>query len=236
MRKLFSCLAIILLAVLPILAETASASKITNEDDRLRNCGFVIKGILDISDNIPQDLLDRADCVLVFPTVLRATHIDGGSYGRGAMTCRQGYDFKGPWGATTMMVLEGGNFGYQIDGKDTDLVLLVMNERGADAILSREIKLGADTLSAAGPVGRDLLTESCEVQRAEILSYARARGLLSGVSLAGSTIHPDNGNNRRVYGREIPARDITLSGTVAVLPAAWELISTLDRKTPKRRA
>jgi len=194
-----------------------------------------LKSILDVSDDIPQDLLDRSDCVVVFPNVLRATRIDGGSYGRGAMTCRQGEDFNGPWGAPTMMVLDGGNFGYQIGRKSTDLVLLVMNEVGANAILGSEVKLGADASSAAGPVGRELSTESCEVQQAEILSYSRIRGMFAGVSLAGTTIRPDNSNNHRLYGRKIPARDITLSGAVAVLPAAGELILTLETKTPKHR-
>jgi SH3 domain-containing YSC84-like protein 1 len=234
-RKLFSYLGSILLGVLPILAETASASNVTTEANRLKNCGTVLREILDVSDDIPRDLLDRSDCVVVFPTVLRATHIDGGSYGRGAMTCRQGEDFKGPWGAPTMMELEGGNFGYQIDGKSTDLVLLVMNEGGASAILSREVKLGADASSAAGPVGREISDESCEAQRAEILSYSKARGVFAGVSLEGSTIRPDNGGNRSLYGRKIPAREIALSGTDPVPPAAGQLISTLNTKTPKRR-
>jgi lipid-binding SYLF domain-containing protein len=234
-RKLFSCLGSILLGVLPILAETASASNVTTEANRLKNCGTVLREILDVSDDIPRDLLDRSDCVVVFPTVLRATHIDGGSYGRGAMTCRQGKDFKGPWGAPTMMELEGGNFGYQIERKSTDLILLVMNGGGANAILSREVKLGAGASSVAGPVGRDLSAESCEVQQAEILSYAKARGKFAGVSLTGSTIRTDNVGNRRLYGRNIPATEITLSGTVAALPAAGELISTLETKTPKHR-
>ncbi|HTC63053.1 MAG TPA: lipid-binding SYLF domain-containing protein [Candidatus Saccharimonadales bacterium] len=233
MRKLSSFLRSILLAVLPILVETASASNLTTDDNRLKNCGTVLKSVLDISDDIPQDLLDRSDCVVVIPNVLRATRIDGGSYGRGAMTCRQGEDFNGPWGAPTMMFLEGGNFGYQIDRKSTDLILLVMNEAGANALLGSEVKLGADATSAAGPVGHELATESCEVQQAEILSYSRARGMFAGASLAGTTIRPDNGNNHRLYGRKIPARDITLSGTVAALPAAGEMISTLETKTPK---
>jgi lipid-binding SYLF domain-containing protein len=236
MRKFSSCLGSILLLVLPILSETATASKITKEDNRLRNCGAVVERVLNVPDGIPQDLLDRADCFVVFPTVLRATHIDGGIYGRGAMTCRQGDDFKGAWGAPTMMEIEGGDFGYQIDGKYTDIVLLVMNAKGVNAILSREIKLAADASTAAGPVGRDLSGESCEAQDAEILSYSLARGLLAGVSLSGSRIRPDAGNNRRLYGREIPAREIALSGTVPVLPAARDWISTLEMKTPKPRA
>jgi lipid-binding SYLF domain-containing protein len=235
-RKLLVCLSSILLTVLPSLAEVANASDKNKDDDRLKNCGTVLREILDVPDDIPQNLLDKADCVVVFPSVLKAAFIVGGNYGRGAMSCRQGDDFKGPWGAPTMMALEGGSFGFQIGGQATDFVLLVMNEGGARGILSSKVKLGADASVAAGPVGRDSSAESDVSLRAEILSYSRARGLFAGVSLEGSTIRPDNGDNRRLYGRKIPARDIVLSGIVAVPPAAGELISTLDTRTPSHRA
>jgi len=212
-----------------------SASAQTKVDDRLKDSGRVLKEILDVPEGIPQDLLDKADCVVVFPSVLKAAFIVGGSYGRGAMSCRKGENFAGPWGAPTMMALEGGSFGFQIGGQATDFVLLVMNERGASGILASKVKLGADASVAAGPVGRDASADTDATLRAEILSYSRARGLFAGVSLEGSTIRPDNGDNRRVYGREIPARDIVLSGSVAVPPAAEPLISTLDAKTPKHR-
>jgi lipid-binding SYLF domain-containing protein len=236
MRKLLACLSSVLVVVLPLLPEVASAADKTKDEDRLRNCGSVLKEILDVPDDIPQDLLDKADCVVVFPSVLKAAFIVGGSYGRGVMSCRQGDDFKGPWGAPTMMALEGGSFGFQIGGEATDFVLLVMNEGGARGILNSKVKLGADASVAAGPVGRDSSAESDATLRAEILSYSRARGVFAGVSLEGSTIRPDNGDNRHVYGRKIPARDIVLSGTVAVPPAAAELISTLAARTPKHRA
>jgi lipid-binding SYLF domain-containing protein len=235
MKKLWRCLAGILLAVLPLLAEGASASDQSKDDDRLRNCGTVLNEILSVPDNIPQDLLDKADCVVVFPSVLKAAFIVGGSYGRGAMSCRKGEDFRGPWGAPTMMALEGGSFGFQIGGQATDFVLLVMNERGARGILASKVKLGGDASVAAGPVGRDASADTDATLRSEILSYSRARGLFAGVSLEGSTIRPDNGDNRRVYGKKIPARDIVLSGTVAVPPAAQQLVSTLDDRTPKHR-
>ena len=235
MRKLLTCLSSILLAVLPFFAEVASASDQTKDDDRLRNCGTVLKEILDVPDDVPQDLLDKADCVVVFPSVLKAAFIVGGSYGRGAMSCRKGQNFKGPWGAPTMMALEGGSFGFQIGGQATDFVLLVMNESGANGILTSKVKLGADASVAAGPVGRDASADTDATLRAEILSYSRARGLFAGISLEGSTIRPDNGDNRRVYGRKIPARSIVLSGAVAVPPAAERLISTLDAKTPRHR-
>jgi SH3 domain-containing YSC84-like protein 1 len=235
MRKFLTCLSSLLLVVLPPLTEAASASDQTKDDDRLRNCGTVLKEILDVPDDIPQDLLDKADCVVVFPSVLKAAFIVGGSYGRGAMSCRSGEDFRGPWGAPTMMALEGGSFGFQIGGEATDFVLLVMNERGARGILASKVKLGADASVAAGPVGRDASADTDATLRAEILSYSRARGLFAGVSLEGSTIRPDNGDNRRVYGRKIPASDIVLSRRVAVPAAAEELTSTLDAKTPKHR-
>src|SRR5258707_5763941 len=235
MRKLWPCLSGILLVVLPLLAEVATAADETNDDNRLRNSGTVLKEILDVPDNIPQDLLDKADCVIVFPSVLKAAFIVGGSYGRGAMSCRKGDDFRGPWGAPTMMALEGGTFGFQIGGQATDFVLLVMNERGARGILASKVKLGGDASVAAGPVGRDSSAETDATLRAEILSYSRARGLFAGVSLEGSTIRPDNGDNQRVYGRKIPASNIVLSRRVAVPPAAKQLVSTLDDKTPKHK-
>jgi lipid-binding SYLF domain-containing protein len=235
MRKLLSGFCSILLGVLPLFAEAVSAADQAKDDSRLENCGTVLKEILDVPDNIPQDLLDKADCVVVFPSVLKAAFIVGGSYGRGAMSCRHGENFRGSWGAPTMMALEGGSFGLQIGGEATDFVLLVMNERGASSILASKVKLGGDASVAAGPVGRDTSAETDATLRAEILSYSRARGLFAGVSLEGSTIRPDNGDNRRVYGREISARRIVLSGKVAVPPAARQLVSTLDAKTPKHR-
>jgi len=235
MRKLPTCLSSILFVFAPLFAEVANASDQTKDDDRLRNCGTVLKEIVDVPDNIPQDLLDKADCVVVFPSVLKAAFIVGGSYGRGAMSCRKGEDFRGPWGAPTMMALEGGSFGLQIGGEATDFVLLVMNESGARGILASKVKLGGDASVAAGPVGRDTSAESDATLRSEILSYSRARGLFAGVSLEGSTIRPDNDDNRRVYGRKIPAREIVLSGTVTAPPAAQQLISTLDAKTPKHK-
>jgi lipid-binding SYLF domain-containing protein len=235
MRKLLTCLSCILLVVLPPLAEVARASDQIKDDDRLRNCGTVLKEILDVPDDIPQDLLDKADCVVVFPSVLKAAFIVGGSYGRGSMSCRKGDDFRGPWGAPTMMALEGGSFGLQIGGQATDFVLLVMNESGARGILASKVKLGGEASVAAGPVGRDSSAETDATLRSEILSYSRARGLFAGVSLEGSTIRPDNSDNRRVYGRKIPARDIVLSGKVPVPPAAEQMISTLDARTPRHR-
>jgi SH3 domain-containing YSC84-like protein 1 len=236
MRKSLSILTSVLLAGSFIPAVAANGSAQDKDDDRLRNSGMVLKEILDVPDNIPHGLLDKADCVVVFPSVLKAAFIVGASYGRGVMSCRQGEDFRGHWGAPTMMALEGGSFGFQIGGEATDFVLLVMNERGARGILASKIKLGADASVAAGPVGRETSAETDATLRADILSYSRARGVFVGVSLEGSTIRPENGDNRRVYGKEISAKDIVLSGAVAVPPAAEPLISTLDARTPRRRS
>src|SRR5216683_6656652 len=203
MRKLLPCLSSLLLAVLPLFAEVANASDQTKDDDRLRNCGIVLKEILDVPDDIPRDLLDKADCVVVFPSVLKAAFIVGGSYGRGAMSCRRGQHFRGSWGAPTMMALEGGSFGLQIGGEATDFVLLVMNERGASGILSSKVKLGADASVAAGPVGRTASAETDATLRADILSYSRARGAFAGIALEGSTIRPDGGANEQIYGQKI---------------------------------
>src|ERR1700680_3270956 len=236
MRRSLAFLSSILLAVLPLVAEVASASDQTRDDDRLKNCGTVLKEILDVPDNIPQDLLDKADCVVVFPSVLKAAFIVGGSYGRGAMSCRRGEDFRGSWGAPTMMALEGGSFGFQIGGEATDFVLLIMNERGASGILTSKVKLGADASVAAGPVGRTASAETDATLRADILSYSRARGAFVGVALEGSTIRPDNGANKQIYGHEVHAREIVLSGHVAIPLAAQRMVSTLDSRTPRHKS
>lgn len=235
MNKLSICAISMLVAILSTVPTSAWAADAEKNEDRLRNAGTVLKEILDVPEDIPQDLLDKADCVAVFPSVLKAAFIVGASYGRGVMTCRQGQDFRGRWGAPTMMALEGGSFGFQIGGEATDFVLLVMNDRGANGILASKVKLGADAAIAAGPVGRDTSAETDATLRAEILSYSRARGLFAGVSLEGSTIRPDEGANRQIYGRKIPARQIVLSRSRAIPQAAQGLISTLDSKTPRHK-
>jgi lipid-binding SYLF domain-containing protein len=210
-----------------------SAAQDKKEADRLQNCGTVLKEILDIPDDIPQDLLDKADCVIVYPSVLKAAFVIGGSYGRGAMTCRTGEHYTGPWSAPTMMALEGGSIGFQLGGQATDFVLLVMNGRGAHSILSSKVKLGADASVAAGPKGRNAQAATDVTLRAEVLSYSRARGLFAGVSLEGSTVRPDNDANERVYGKKVEAESIVFKGAVAVPPPAQRLVSYLNEKSPK---
>jgi lipid-binding SYLF domain-containing protein len=221
------------LALAMALPLAAADSK--KEVDRLENCGLVLKEILDIPDDIPQDLLDKSECVIVYPSVLKAAFVIGGSYGRGAMTCRTGEHFTGPWSAPTMMALEGGSIGFQIGGQATDFVLLVMNDRGAHAILKSKVKLGADASAAAGPVGRNASAETDVTMRAEILTYSRARGLFAGISLAGSSVRPDNDANARVYGKKVEAESIIFKGAVAVPPPAQKLVSLLNQKSPKSK-
>jgi lipid-binding SYLF domain-containing protein len=235
MKKIITCFLSTVFAALPILSSAALAADQEKDEDRLKNSGIVLNEILDVPDNIPQRLLDKADCVAVFPSVLKAAFIFGGSYGRGAMSCRQGPDFSGHWGAPTMMALEGGSFGLQIGGQATDFVLLIMSDRGASGILTSKVKLGADASVAAGPVGRDLSAETDATLRADILSYSRARGAFAGVALEGSTIRPDNGANEKIYERKIPAREIVRSGTVGIPEAAQKMVSTLDTRTPTHK-
>ena len=227
-KRMISSLMALALVALPLLA--AGDKK---ETERLENCGEVIKEVMDIPDDIPQDLIDKSECLIVFPSVLKAAFVIGGSYGRGAMTCRTGEHFTGPWSAPTMMALEGGSIGFQLGGQATDFVLLVMNPRGARAILSSKVKLGADASAAAGPKGRTANASTDVTMRAEVLSYSRARGLFAGLSLEGSTVRPDHDANERIYGKKVEAESIVFKGTVAVPPAAQKMIAYLNQKSPK---
>ena len=203
------------------------------EDDRLKNSYTVMKEILATPDQgIPHDLLNKSECVIVYPSVLKAAFIVGGSYGRGVITCRTGADHNGPWSAPAMFALEGGSFGLQIGGEATDFVLLVMNDSGANSVLSSKVKLGADASAAAGPVGRDASAETDIVMKAEILSYSRARGVFAGVSLEGSTMRSDDGANKTLYGKELTAKQIVQGGEVKIPAAGVSLIHLLDKVSP----
>src|SRR5271168_1868061 len=221
----------ILVVGMAAIALTAYAAN--KEQKRLESCGTVLHEVLNTPENVPQSVMDKAECVVVFPGVLKAAFVFGGSYGRGAMVCRSGGHFHGPWGAPAMMALEGGSAGFQIGGEATDLVLLIMNEGGANAILSSKVKLGGDASIAAGPVGRTASAETDVSMRAEILSYSRSRGAFAGISLSGSTVRPDNDANERIYGKKIPAKDIVLNGTVPAPAAAKLLLFTLNKHSPK---
>lgn len=235
MRKAWHlCIAASLVGLLSFVnpAPLRAADDDTKETDRVRNAGKVAKEIMDIPDDIPQDLINKADCVIVLPSVLKAAFIVGASYGRGVMTCRGGDNFRGPWGPPSMMALEGGSFGFQIGGQATDFVLLIMNERGASAILSSKVKLGGDASAAAGPVGRTASAATDVTLRAEVLTYSRSRGLFAGVSLEGSTLRPDNDANERLYGKKIEAKEIVLHRAVPIPASAKLLIATLTKHSP----
>ena len=234
MRKLLSLGMLLALTAAPLLAARPDNEKETN---RLENSGMVMEEILNIPDNIPQDLLDKAECVIVYPSVLKAAFVVGGSYGRGAMVCRSGEHFTGRWGAPSMMALEGGSIGFQLGGQATDFVLLVMNPRGAKAILSSKVKLGADMAAAAGPKGRDATAATDATLRAEILSYSRSRGLFAGISLEGSTLRPDNDANEKVYEKKVTATKIIRQGAVPIPPSPGrKLVSLLEKKSPKNHS
>src|ERR1700716_3150193 len=203
-----------------------------DERERLVNAGKVMKEILDVPDDIPQDILDKARCVVVLPSVVKAAFIVGGSYGRGVMVCRTSKDFTGPWGAPAMYALEGGSVGFQIGGQATDFVILVMNGSGVDSLLHSKVKLGADASVAAGPKGRDAQAATDVTFRAEMLSYSRSRGAFAGVSLEGSTLRPDDDANRRLYGKDMSAARIISESKVEAPPAAHDLIATLQRVSP----
>jgi SH3 domain-containing YSC84-like protein 1 len=206
------------------------------ETDRVENAGKVMKEILNAPDGIPQNVLDKADCVVILPSVLKFAIGIGGSYGRGVMTCRGGKEFKGPWGAPTMMALEGGSAGLQLGGNATDFILLLMSPRSAQNILKSKVKLGGDASAAAGPVGRTASAETDATLRAEILSYSRARGLFAGISLTGSTLRPDNSANKSLYGKEVSASDIVFNKAVPVPDSAKTLLATLQKATPVNKS
>ncbi|HUI53006.1 MAG TPA: lipid-binding SYLF domain-containing protein [Terriglobales bacterium] len=222
----------ILLAIL--LFSACSALAQGKEDDRLKNSYTVMKEILATPDQgIPRDLLNKSECVIVYPSVLKAAFIVGGSYGRGVITCRTGINHSGPWSAPAMFALEGGSFGLQIGGEATDFVLLVMNDSGANSVLSSKVKLGADASVAAGPVGRSTSAETDVVMKAEILSWSRARGVFAGVSLEGSTMRSDDGANKTLYGKDLSAREIVQGGKVKIPAAGQPLIHLLNKVTPR---
>jgi len=204
------------------------------EQDRLQNAGKVMQEILNVPEDIPQDLLDKARCVVVMPSVLKAAFVVGGSYGRGTMVCRSGKDFTGPWGAPAMYALEGGSVGLQIGGEATDFVFLIMNDRGAGSLLHTKVRLGADASAAAGPKGRAASADTDASMRAEILSYSRARGVFAGISLDGSTLRPDEEANRKLYGNSTTtAAKIITESDVTPPPAAHDLIAALQKSSPQ---
>lgn len=229
MKKITVALSLLAMVAMPAFG----ASK---EEGRVKSAGQVLKEIMNVPDDIPQGVIDKADCVVVLPSVVKFAIGIGGSYGRGVMTCRGGKEFRGKWSAPTMMALEGGSVGLQLGGQATDFVLLLMSEKSAENILTSKVKLGGDVSAAAGPVGRNASAETDATLRAQILSYSRARGLFAGISLAGSTLRPDNSANKSLYGKEISAKDIIFDKAVPAPASAALLLSTLNAKSPVNKS
>ncbi len=223
-------LAVLMMAcVLPVMGQN-------KENERIDEAGTVMKEILGMPDGIPKDLLDKAECIVIYPSVKKAAFVVGGSYGRGLITCRKGEDFSGSWSAPAMFALEGGSFGFQIGAEATDFVLLVMNEKGAKSVMSSKVKLGGDASVAAGPVGRAASAETDIVMNAEILSYSRSKGLFAGLSLEGSTMRSDDGANKALYGKELSAKEIVREGKVAAPASARPLLALLGRAASKPKS
>jgi lipid-binding SYLF domain-containing protein len=229
MKKTLLGFGIILTLAIPLVGQDKEA-------DRVENAGKVMQEILKAPDGIPQSVLDKADCVVILPSVVKFAIGIGGSYGRGVMTCRGGGKFEGPWGTPAMIALEGGSAGLQLGGNATDFILLMMSPRSAENMLKSKVKLGADASAAAGPVGRTASAETDATLRAEILSYSRARGLFAGVSLEGSTLRPDNGANKNLYGKDISAQDLVFKNAMPPPPSAKELLATLQKASPVNKS
>ena len=231
MKKFIVCFAALLMS-----ASATFAANNGHEEDRVKDAGTVLKEILNIPDDIPHDLLNKAECVIILPSVLKGAFGIGGSYGRGVMVCRSGEHYKGRWGAPALYALEGVSIGFQLGGQATDFVLLVMNQKGAQSLLYSKVKLGADASAAAGPKGRTAEGATDIVMNAEILSYSRNKGLFAGVSLEGSTLRSDGSANEKLYGKKLSAKEIIREGKVGVPSCAHELVSLLNAKSPVNRS
>ena len=232
-RQLHSCTSwmvklAVLLSLAPVFAQAAESS----EDERITASGDVLKELLGSSHGIPLSVLGKAECAIVLPSVKKAGFIVGAQYGRGVMTCRAGKNFDGAWSAPIMMQSSGGSFGLQAGGQATDFVILVMNDKGARAVIHGKAKLGADASVAAGPVGRDAEASTNAGMSAQMLSYSRAQGVFGGVSLSGTSLGPDGGANEKVYGKKISGEEI-VAGSVKAPASASDLLSILQTKSPK---
>jgi SH3 domain-containing YSC84-like protein 1 len=227
MKKFLICFLVVLVSALVTFAQDDE-----REEDRVKDAGVVMKEILNIPDDIPQDLIDKAECVIILPSVKKGAFGIGGSYGRGVMVCRSGEHYKGKWGAPALYALEGVSIGFQIGGQATDFVLLVMNPKGAESLLYSKVKLGADASAAAGPKGRTAEGATDIVMSAEILSYSRNKGLFAGISLEGSTLRSDGSANEKLYKKKLTAKEIIREGKVGIPECANQLVSLLDAKSP----
>lgn len=206
----------------------------TKEDERLANSASVMKELLEGDKGLPKDVLNQSICVLIFPSVKKVAVGIGGSYGRGALVCRKGEKMNGEWGAPVMYALDQGSIGLQLGSTATDFVLTVMHTKGVDAILNGKMKLGANAAAAAGPTGAQATGYNAEAMSSDVLTYSRSKGLFAGVSLEGASIEADNNANKKLYGKELGAKEI-VTGSQEVVPAAKPLVSLLDTTSPHRK-
>lgn len=231
LRRYLSLALCLAVSAATVRAQTTEKTQNT-EEERLANSAVVIAEILDIPDNVPEEILNQAECIIVIPSMVKIAMGIGGSYGRGAMVCRSGEAFDGAWGAPVMYAIEGGSFGFQIGGEATDVVLMVMSPRSVDALLSSKVKLGVEASAAAGPKGRHIEASTDASMRAEILSYSRSRGLFAGISLEGTSLRPDDDATEQVYGRRLSARTIISGDGVTVPASAQALVDVLQKRAP----
>lgn len=213
-----------------------AAATLPPEQLRLQEAGTVLRDVLNTPDYIPQSILNKAECVLVFPSVKKFAVGIGGSSGHGALSCRTGEKFNGPWSPPSLYSLKAGSIGLQVGGASSDFILLIMNPRGVDSVLRSKVKLGSDAVAAAGPKGHGTAASSDPSMHAEILTYSRSRGLFAGVSLEGATLHQDNSGNEKIYGRKVTASDIVQKRAVSVTSAGDLIVSTLNKLSPSNLA
>jgi lipid-binding SYLF domain-containing protein len=224
MKKLMMLLLPVLIAA-PLFAQK-------DADARLQAATAVMNEMMKASDKgIPQDLLSKAECVVVVPNLKKGGFIVGAKYGKGFFSCRKRTGVG--WSAPAGIRIEGGSFGLLIGGAETDVIMLVMNRQGADSLLSSKFTLGGDISAAAGPVGRDSSAMTDAMMRAKILTYSRQRGIFGGISLSGSTLRPDEDSNKELYGRQLTNKDIVM-GNVTVPSSATGFIADLNKYSSRK--
>ena len=228
--RLRTCIVIFAIATFAL---SLAIAKDSDDEQRLQKAAQVLGEVINIPDNIPQDLIDKSECVIVLPSVKKFAIGFGASWGKGAMVCRGGEKFDGKWGTPAAFALKAGNLGFQLGGEATDFVLLVMNPKGVNALLSDEVKLGGAISAAAGPKGRDATAETDAQMTAEVLSYSRSKGLFAGISLEGSTLRQDKDANKNLYGHDITAKEIVLENKVQPTAGGQAIDDVLNKKSPK---
>jgi SH3 domain-containing YSC84-like protein 1 len=237
MRKTMAILLISAMAALPVIATDKPNDQ--TEESRLAKAAKVFDEIMGVPESTPRFVMDRADCVIIMPSVIKGnawifSFGFGGSFGRGAMSCRTGEHFDGPWGAPTMVALEGVNWSPLMagGGEVMDILIFVMNPGGANSVLTTKAKIGGDASATAGTVGRDVAAESDAILHSTLLTFARAKGLFAGIALTGSTLRADGPANTKVYGKKVNAKDVVLHASEPAPESAKALLDTLNKWSP----